>query len=53
MKSKPASASAARGRDSGRRPQADLARSEWQKFAVGNPPRTARSPSPLSVLRRR
>ena len=52
MKSKPASASAARGRDSGRRPQADLARSEWQKFAAANPSRPARGPSSLSVLRR-
>lgn len=52
MKSKPASASAARGRDSGRRPQADLARSEWQKFAAASPPRPARSLNSLSVLRR-
>ena len=49
MKSKPVSAAADRGRDSGRRPQADLSRTEWQKFAAADPARPARPPS---VLRR-
>ena len=48
MKIKFAVAPAARGRDSGRRPQADLSRTEWQKFTTAGPPRAAR---PLSVLR--
>lgn len=50
MKSKPVSAAADRGRDSGRRPQADLSRTEWQKFAAAGPARTAARPP--SILRR-
>ena len=42
MKIKLAVASAARGRDAGRRAQADLSRTEWQRFAAA--PRPARAP---------
>lgn len=44
MKIKLVVASSARGRDAGRRPQADLSRTEWQKFAAAGPPRAARAP---------
>ena len=42
MKIKLAVVPAGRDRDAGRRPQADLSRTEWQKFAGA--PRAARSP---------
>lgn len=46
MKIKLVVAPAARDRDAARRPQADLGRTEWQKFAgaAAGAPRAARSP---------
>ena len=44
MKIKLVVAPSARDRDAARRPQADLSRTEWQKFAGAGAPRAARSP---------